>query len=556
MTKNENPTCCAKALQLLAAWGAACLLAACGGGGSGGGGGGDDFTGSVVVSGTATYESVPNSATGSLNYGARSFKPVRGATVELINTSGGAVLGTATTSATGTYSFAAITGPGTPVAVRVRAELKADAPATDISVRDNTCGAVAAGCTAATAALYAVQSSNVRLSGATQTIDVRAGSGWGGSSYTAPRAAGPFAVLDAIYSGVQKVRAAVPAQALAPLRVMWSPNNTPAGGDTEEELARGEIGTSFFLDDATGRRIYLLGAANTDTDEYDSHVVVHEWGHYLQSAVSRDDSVGGEHGGDDKLDMRVAFSEGFGNALSGMVLASPRYADSAGAAQGSGFILDVSQNPSPTDRGWFSESSVQHLMWQWHENTSIGFAPLYQVLTGPMRSSAPIVAIHNFAHRLKAAVPAQVSAIDATLAAQSITVQDEWGTGESNIGGVAESVPVNTAILNGSASVCTSNAAGTPNKLRNFVNLRFTTAAAGNVTVRVAPDGYTGGDPDFVLIGADGVTRLGQDTKADLETSTLSLPAGTHALIVNEFKLPDRVLPAPAVERCLNVTIN
>jgi hypothetical protein len=554
MHKNEKLISRAHALRLLAAWSAACVLAACGGGGGSGGGGGGE--GDIAVSGTVTYESVPNSATGSLDYAARSFKPVRGATIELINTSGGAVLSTATTSATGTYSFAAISAPGSPVAVRVRAELKADAPATDISVRDNTCGGVAAGCTAATAVLYVVQSANVDLSAATQTIDVQAGSGWGGSSYTAPRAAAPFAVLDAIYSGVRKVRSAAPGQALAPLRVMWSTGNVPAGGDDETQLTQGQIGTSFFLDDPTGRRIYLLGAADADTDEYDSHVVVHEWGHYLQSAVSRDDSVGGEHGGDDKLDMRVAFSEGFGNALSGMVLGSPRYADSRDTAQGSGFIVDVSQNPLAGDRGWFSESSVQHLLWQWHENASIGFAPLYEVLTGPLRTRAPIVAIHNFATRLKAATPTQASAITTTLAAQSITVQDEWGTGESNTGGIAGSVPVNTAIAAGVSRVCASNAAGTPNKLRNYVHLRFTTAAAGNVTVRVVPDGYSGGDPDFVLIGADGVTRLGQGTTPDLETSTLSLPAGTHALIVNEFKLPDRVLPAPAVERCLNVTIN
>lgn len=551
MPKNENLISCVSALRRLAAWGTACVLAACGGGGGGGGGGG------VVVSGTATYESVPNTAGGSLNYGARSFKPVRGATVELINTSGGAVLASTVTSATGTYSFAAITAPSTAVAVRVRAELKTTAPATDITVRDNTCGGVAAGCAAATAVLYAVQSANVNLSEATQTIDVQAGSGWGGSIYTAPRAAGPFAVLDAIYSGVQKVRAAAPDQALAQLRVMWSPDNVPAGGNTEAELIEGQIGTSFFLDDPTGRRIYLLGAANTDTDEYDSHVVVHEWGHYLQSAVSRDDSVGGEHGSGDKLDMRVAFSEGFGNALSGMVLGSPRYADSAGPAQGGGFVVDVSVNPGTADRGWFSEFSVQHLLWQWHENTSIGFAPMYQVLTGPMKSGAPIVGIHNFAHRLKGAAPMQAPTITNTLAVQSITVQDEWGTGDNTTGGLGGSSLVSTPTVNGSARVCASNAAGTPNKLRNFVNLRFTTAAAGNVTVRVVPDGYTGGDPDFVLIDANGVTQLGQSFTADLETRTLSLPAGTHALIVDEFNLRDGAPGFTAIgERCLNVTIN
>jgi hypothetical protein len=549
---NTKPLFSARASRPMAVWATAFLLASCGGGGSGGGNGD-----SVTVSGTATYESVPNTASGSLDYGARTFKPVRGATVELINTSGGAVLASAVTSDTGTYSFAAINGPGTPVAVRVRAESKSSAPATDISVRDNRCGGVAAGCTAATAVLYAVQSANTELTAGAQTIDVQAGSGWGGGSYTAPRAAAPFAVLDAIYNGVQKVRSAAPSQALAPLRVMWSTGNVPSGGNNEGELIEGQIGTSFFLDDAAGRRIYLLGAENTDTDEYDSHVVVHEWGHYLQSAVSRDDSVGGEHGGDDKLDMRVAFSEGFGNALSGMVLGSPAYADSRGAAQGGGFIVNVSLNPPASDRGWFSESSVQHLLWQWHESASIGFAPMYQVLTGPMKSSAPIVAIHNFAHRLKAAAPTQVSAINNTLAAQSITVQDEWGTGESNTGGIAGSVPVNTTILNGSARVCASNAAGTPNKLRNFVNLRFTTSAAGSVTVRVVPDGYTGGDPDFVLIDSNGVTQLGQSLTPDVESKTLSLPAGTHALTVDGFNLRRGAPGFEAIgERCLNVTIN
>ena len=74
----------------------------------------------------------------------------------------------------------------------------------------------------------------------------------------------------------------------------------------------------------------MLGKENVDTDEYDASVIAHEWGHYYQSAFSRDDSPGGAHSGGDRLDRRVAFSEGWGNAWSGIALARSNYTDSSG----------------------------------------------------------------------------------------------------------------------------------------------------------------------------------------------------------------------------------
>ncbi len=534
------------------------FLVACGGGG-----GGDAApapapapappAAQVTVSGTAQYQSVPAASGGSLNYAAQTFKPIRGATVQLL--SNGVALATAFTNASGAYSFAAVTNPNTALVVRVRAELQSavtGGPSTDITVKDNT------SCDNTGCALYVLDSAPVTVTAATQTIDVRANSGWGGTGYTATRSAAPFAVLDTVYQGVQKVRSAVATQALPQLQVFWSTRNTSSDGD----VTLGQIGTSFFtsadpVTRASGLRIYLLGAENVDTDEYDSPVVAHEWGHYLQTAVSRDDSVGGSHTGNDKLDMRVAFSEGFGNAFAGMVLGSPRYTDSVRAGQASGFVIDVSSNTF-TNKGWYSEDSVQHLLWTWHQNPGIGFAPIYATLTGPLRTSGALVGIHHFASRLKTAQPAAVAAIDSALAGQNIAVQDAWGTGETNAGGAA-ALPVYTVLSVGAASrVCMNDALGESNKLRNYAYLRFAIAAAGSFNINVSAVGATDPDPDFEIYDANGTyRRFDAGSSSSEQVSSVALPAGEHTVLIYDYNLLGF---GPTIntsgERCFNVSIN
>jgi hypothetical protein len=496
--------------------------------------------GSVSVSGTAEYQSVPTASNGGLNYAGQTLRPIRGATVQLIRTDTGAVLSTAQTDASGNYAFAPLASPNANVAVRVRAELVSSllgGPGTDITVRDNTSGD----------ALYVLQSSPVLLGATSQVVSLQAASGWGGSGYTQTRAAAPFAVLDTIYQSVQKVRSAVPTQSLPRLQVFWSPSNTPARGD----LTLGQIGTSFFSSGANGARIYLLGAENTDTDEYDSPVVAHEWGHYLQTAVSRDDSVGGSHTGNDRLDMRVAFSEGFGNAFAGMALSNPRYTDSSRSGQTSGFVIDVSSNAF-TNKGWYSEDSVQYLLWTWHQDSRIGFAPIYAALTGPMRTSGALVGIHHFAQRLKQAQTGAASFIGSVLAGQSITAQDEWGAGETNTGSATGVLPLYKAVSNGAAQVCVSDAIGEPNKLRNFAYLRFTTGA-GRFVIRVVANGATDTDPDVEVVAANGLQFVANSEVVSREDFSVDLPAGTHSLVIEDFNLTS---PNVSGERCFAVSIN
>ena len=151
-------------------------------------------TGPVVQSiiGTATYDFVPHQATSSnvfrvfptaLNYDAIEQRPIRGATAELVNASN-AVLESTTTDSEGAYSFEV--DPNSNVRVRIRAEMVQSAGAEwDVRVQDNTNGD----------GLYVLQGV-VQSSGTESAVrDLNAESGWGGSSYTGPRQAAPFATV-------------------------------------------------------------------------------------------------------------------------------------------------------------------------------------------------------------------------------------------------------------------------------------------------------------------------------------------------------------------------
>jgi hypothetical protein len=387
---------------------------------------------------------------------------------------------------------------------------------------------------------------------AAESRTLRAASGWGGSRYTGARTAAPFAVLDVAVGATQKVLSVSPNQSFPALRMFWSANNLPAGGETEADWAQGQIGTSFYIFDSTnGHRLFLLGAADADTDEYDSHVIAHEWGHYFQDALSRDDSPGGSHGEGDRLDMRVAFSEGWGNAWSGIALGDPRYADSVDTSQARGFIIDVSQAPA-SNRGWFSEGSVQYLLWQYAQTQAAGFGSMFEVMTGPLRTSSALVAIHPFSALLKTARPAAAGSIDSLLTGQQITVNDGLGSGETNNGGVASALPLYSTYSSGDQPVCLNDNVGRPNKLGNFAYRRFT--ISGNRTLSLtALAGVTGSDPDILLIHADGMSQIFQSSDVGSESGAATLPAGTHTVVLYDYNLNNSA--STVGQRCFNFSV-
>ena len=523
-------------------------LAACGGGGDSGNAAAPS-SGPFTISGKAVFEWVPTGRTG-LNYAAATDKPIRGATVQLLD-SANVVLATTTTDDQGDYSLPLPTSRS--VMVRVRAEIKRTSSARgdrDFTVFDNTSGN----------APYVLDSTAFTPTTAVTRQNLRAASGWGGTSYTGTRAAGPFSILDVIYTAQAKIETVAPTVTLPPLKIFWSVSNRAAPGSVSD----GNLVTTYFTTEG-GPSLYILGKADVDTDEYDTHVIAHEFGHFLQNALSRDDSIGGKHFFGDRLDMRLAFSEGWGNAWAGIALGDPVFSDTQGQNQAMVFSFDVSVAASGADLGWYSETTAQYLIWK--ADQTADFAATYAAFTS-LKTTTAWTSLYSFAAAVKAASPANAAAITSLYASQQVVAQDAFGTGETNNGGVAGTLPVyktHTAALGAAQNYCiTASADRSPsdgNKLGEFVYVRFPIATAGSHTltiVKTSPAGTAVTDPDFTLLKADG-TRVDATSPSnsasppslnDTETLTVTLPTGTHTIALSDAKL------ASPNTSCFNFTVN
>lgn len=383
--------------------------------------------GEITVTGRVTYDLVAhNTSTNGLNYSTGTTQEaVKGAVVEMI--CAGAMYDSTVTDANGNYSLTASASVDN--FVRVYAQmLDSNAPGTwNFQVVDNTSGG----------ALYAMDGSTINSAANISNHNLNAASGWGGSSYTATRTAAPFAILDSIYSAFQKVLAVDSAVVFPTLKINWSVNNVAAAGDK----AAGQITTSHF----DGSAIYLLGQANSDIDEYDRHVVIHEWAHYFEKNFSRSDSIGGSHSINSTLDIRLAFGEGFGNAYSGIASGDSVYRDASGASQATGFSFDVSSSNCQKP-GWYSECSVQSLLYDF--NSQISFLAIYNVMTGEQKNTSAVTSIFSFVKALKDNNSASVSIINSLVGGQDIDIiTDIYGDSErTNNPGDTNQLPVHTSL--------------------------------------------------------------------------------------------------------------
>ena len=518
-------------------------------------------TGTVTISGRATFERVPFSSNVNLglSYANTSAQPIREAVVELVQ-SGGTTLATTSTDSNGNYAFAAPLS--TNVFVRVKAQSrKTTTPTRDIRVLNNT----------NSNALYVLDSVVFSSGTANQTKNLLAGSGWGGSGYTGVRGAAPFSILDTLETAADFVVDNGNASLDLPaLDVFWSPQNNSSSGD----VTLGQIESTLYRTASTGgpaAGIYVLGDANTDTDEYDQHVLAHEFHHFLEDTISRADTTGGTHSPDERLDMRLAFSEGFANAFSAMVLNDPLYSDSLGAQQAQRFSFSMESNGA-SPAGWYNESSIQSITWDLYDSVAdtsdsvaIGYRPMFEALTGPLRDGAALTSVFPFVDYLKGRAGAPVAAINTLVNSQSIHVADAWATGETNSGSVPQALPIYTQLtLNGGAKpVCGTTLAGTYNKIGNRLFLRFSIAAARSVTVRAAytATGSTAPfspapDPDIVLY-KNGFLDIAETTTNGDETLTKTLDAGEYVIEVYEWSHIDPSYSA-AQRRgntCFNVSV-
>ncbi|MDP2274633.1 MAG: hypothetical protein Q8N23_05930 [Archangium sp.] len=399
------------------------------GGGSGGGnlGTGGGTTGNITVTGRVTYDFVPARLSGgsaALDFGRASQRPVRRGVVQVIQ--GTTVLSATATGGDGSFSIS-YTPNGT---ANLALYALSQSVEPSISIEDNTDNNL----------LWAVGST---LTGQNQMVNLHAAHGWTGTGYDAAnRAAAPFAILDSMFTASRAFMAARPNINFPPLKVNWSPNNTPQAGDT----ALGLIGTSHFS--PAENELYILGKDGADTDEYDSHVIVHEWGHFFEANLSRSDSPGGRHGPGDILDPRIAFGEAWGNSVAAMVLPETVYVDTNwSGANMSGFGFDAETTPSPTDDptpSGFSESSVLRLLYdiydgnnEPHDGFGVGLGPIADVLMNGQKNTDAMTTLASFVTVLKAQPGVNASALNGLMAHYGIgPVTSAFGDGDADLRGM------------------------------------------------------------------------------------------------------------------------
>ena len=510
----------------------------------------------VTLSGTATYDRVPvNQNTSGLNFNATVQMPIRQAPVDLVNASG-AVISTTISDDNGDFSFSVQSGEN--VRVRVRSEIQKAAPnEVDLQVVDNTSGD----------SVYAIQGPLSVMPATNQTRDLNADSGWGGSSYVSQRAAAPFALLDTIFETLEDFIAVDPDVDFPAFDVQWSTLNRSQGGNVDA----GQITTSSFTIENRGSNanpvlvpvIRILGDENNDTDEFDVHVVVHEFGHYFENNLSRADSIGGPHSSNDRLDARVAFGEGWGNALSGMILDDPIYRDSFGFQQANGFEIDVENNIYPGSTGWFSEGSVQSILYDLYDPTddgpdsaTFGLAPIYGAFTDPAYANTEaFTTIFAFLNALENQPGVNAAQVEALTNAQSISGSGEFGVGETNNGGLTDILPVYETILTNGTPVdfCSVDNFGNFNKHGNRLYFRIDVPAAGAYRFTMDQTTAGSGDPDFLVFRQGTLVGVGGSGDNREEVQTFTLAAGTHVMEAYAFR--NILQGATTGDICYNFTV-
>lgn len=482
------------------------VLAACGGGGGGGGGSDDGAT--TTVSGKITFDRVPVDQNGRLDFNAVTQADARQIVVEAISASNSAVLATTTTDTSGNYSLTVPTN--TNMFIRAKAQMtKAGSGATwSFSVKNNTNGN----------ALYVLDGSTFSSGSSGETRDLNAASGWnsGSGSYTGTRAAAPFAILDTIFRAKEMLIGAQDSLAFPALDFYWSPNNignTPGYCPSDGRISTTSYVSGNTTDNDCGpgnttlAGIYVLGSVSgNDTDEFDQHVIAHEFGHYVEDKFSRSDSIGGNHGPGNFLDSRVAFGEGWGNAFGAMTLNDSLYKDTSMSGSLNRFDLE---NNSFDINGWFSEMSVGQLLWDVFDDgtesgdaVALGFEPIFTALTGPYKDTGAMTTVYSFMAALRAQDTSIAQQLDALESGEEIDGRGEFVeiSPESNNGGNINALPLYTSInfpgqIN---SLCTDAARGKYNKLNNRRFVRLMLPSSAVVTINVFATSPTQ-DPDLIL---------------------------------------------------------
>jgi hypothetical protein len=566
----------------------------------------------VTVAGKLFYQQPQaNARCNGYNFSDLVAKPVRRLTVELLDDANG-VLATGRTLDDGSYSFANIDS-GIDVRVRVSAaSIEAGIPSWNVQVRDNTSNT---GQSLDLRPLYAVQW-GLFNSGGNHSFDndFTATTGWDGSSYTGVQAAAPLSIIDSILDGVILVTTADPSVDMGQLDVFWSINNSLTG---TTDYDTGELSTAHYTSNPDGGArnpsLFLRGDAIgrfpdsiINTDEFDRGVILHEWGHFFEDELSRSDSIGGGHAIPGEIEARVAFGEGWGYAIAAIAGNDPILCDTASPAN-SGWDLNIEDWSSGEDgtHGFFNEMSVAAFLYDlWDTSNdgagdtgSIGFAPIYETMTGAQKNTDAFTTIFSFGTEVRASLanPADQSLVDDLLGVQNVDTAnlDIWGSGQTTLpGGWRDVLPVYTDLpADGSpVELCTNSdlvRGQDGNKPGEWRYLKFMAGSSSRwriiATASPAPPPTNDvpdpdpdapaiadrSDPDMWLYQRGNFKNTCPDPQcqtlgtgltgaADAETlNTTTLSAGTYVIAFNDWRYQDENISSDYPDRiCFDITMN
>ena len=460
----------------------------------------------VDISGRVSYERIQPIHLGSssrLDTSNITIESAKEVLVEAINRSGTSVASTYTDT-NGDYTLSDLS-KNSNIKVRVSAKMFKSS-AWDVKVIDNT----------NSNALYVIEGDSVSTGSTNSVRNLTASS----SNKSSP----PFAILDSVHQAMQKIHAVDSSVVFPELKMNWSVNNI-------------ESGTYY---DGTDN-IILQGDQNGDSDEYDNHIIIHEWGHFFENKLSRADNIGGSHGTNEHLDIRVAFGEGFGNALSSIVTDDPIYFDTMGT---NGWNMNIEKATHETP-GWFSEASIQRILYDLYDSNddggdslSLGFKPIYKILIGAQKNTKAFTSLFSFITELKNENVNETGKIDNIIASEDIaTIEDIYGTNRlNNVTDTALPLYTQLTINKTLEGVCTSNTYGSYNKLNNRKYVQFTITEAKSYPIRVEQSNGTSSDPDFELFRTSPFEQVGiaEGSSAGVEEKSYTLSAGDYLLDISE----------------------
>jgi hypothetical protein len=243
----------------------------------------------------------------------------------------------------------------------------------------------------------------------------------------------------------------------------------------------------------------------------------------------------------DKLDIRVAFGEGWGNAFSAISLNDPIYFDTLGNDQSTGWSMNM-ESDTETPQGWYSESSIQNIIYDlWdanddvNDNLTLGFAPIHHVFTGAQKTTPAFTSIFSFIKILKDENSASSDAIDDIVLDEAIdSITDIYGSENSAL----SEYPYHDLTVGNTIQVKTSNTDGAYNKLSNRQYVKFHISTAGSYTITIEKNtSPSDTDPDFLLYQASPFSYIGkgESTVVNKEEQTISLAVGDYLLDVSEY---------------------